>query len=86
MTAHALTGDREKSITAGMDDHITKPVKQEELARVLEKFFAAASETPATVQVPTEIEIAPPVDLEDAIGPGMAIAEISSSGVGIVRG
>jgi DNA-binding response OmpR family regulator len=89
MTANALTGDREKSITAGMDDHITKPVQQEELARVLEKFFAAASETPSTpstIQVPTAIEIAPPIDLEDAIGPGMAIANISSSGLGTVPG
>jgi PAS domain S-box-containing protein len=40
MTAHALTGDREKSIDAGMDDHVTKPVNQDELARVLEKFLA----------------------------------------------
>ncbi len=60
MTAHALAGDREKSIAAGMDDHITKPVKQEELARVLESFFGV-SEDVSTVEVP-EPALAP-VDL-----------------------
>jgi PAS domain S-box-containing protein len=43
MTAHALAGDRAKCISAGMDEYITKPVKQEELKRVLELFFNNAS-------------------------------------------
>jgi CheY-like chemotaxis protein len=39
MTAHALAGDREKSIAAGMDDHISKPVRSQDLDRVLNRYL-----------------------------------------------
>ncbi|MDH4318514.1 MAG: response regulator, partial [Desulfobulbaceae bacterium] len=35
MTAHAFTSDRRKSLDAGMNDHITKPIVPEELFAVL---------------------------------------------------
>jgi len=38
LTAHAMKGDREKCIEAGMDDYITKPVKRENIFEILEKF------------------------------------------------
>jgi CheY-like chemotaxis protein len=37
MTAHAMGGDRERCLEAGMDDYVTKPIAFAEVDRVLER-------------------------------------------------
>ena len=39
MTAHAMSGDHEKSIAAGMNDHITKPIDPVKLFETLAKWI-----------------------------------------------
>ncbi len=39
MSAHAMTGDREKSLSAGMNDHITKPISPEILYATLQRLL-----------------------------------------------
>ncbi len=41
MTAHAMKGDREQCLEAGMNDYITKPIKRTEVREMIEKWTTA---------------------------------------------
>jgi PAS domain S-box-containing protein len=45
MTAHAMKGDRERCIEAGMDDYIAKPFLPKTLAEILDKWLSHSPES-----------------------------------------
>jgi CheY-like chemotaxis protein len=63
MTAHAMAGDREQSLAAGMDDHVTKPIDPDALFAVLLRWIkpgkreavAARPEAPSTPPPPSPV-------------------------------
>ena len=68
MTAHAMQGDRERCLEAGMNDYIAKPVSSRVLAEVLDKWLPRETETP-TEQASRKPENAAPVSAQELQAP-----------------
>ena len=72
MTANNMAGDRERTLAAGMNDHIPKPLNAEEMFRTLTQWIKPAG------QVAPELREMPPI-AGPVPGPGEAMAAQSAS-------
>jgi two-component system sensor histidine kinase/response regulator len=61
MTAHAMSGDRERSLAAGMNDHVSKPIDPDALYAALLKWIRPGERAPVSVPQPLP---------RDAMSPG----------------
>jgi PAS domain S-box-containing protein len=52
MTAHAMAGDRDRCLDAGMDDYVSKPINPAILFEVIERVLAGANPPAASVAPP----------------------------------
>jgi len=60
MTAHAMRGDRERSLEAGMNDHLTKPIHPDSLTATLLRWMPAQAAAQEPVPRERTATAAPP--------------------------
>jgi osomolarity two-component system sensor histidine kinase NIK1 len=58
MTAHALKGDEERCITAGMDAYLSKPIRTTEVFTTIERFLDTSNDAGASTAVETQEKLA----------------------------
>jgi two-component system sensor histidine kinase/response regulator len=68
LTAHAMIGDRQRFLEAGMDDYLAKPIEEAELIRVLARWL------PHSLQETSQSPVLPAAPLRSVPGVDMALA------------
>jgi PAS domain S-box-containing protein len=71
MTAHAMKGDRERCLKAGMDDYVSKPIEPKEIFTIIEKWTKSSDKKERVLPVgkPREEEqiMDVPIDMETTL-------------------
>jgi two-component system sensor histidine kinase/response regulator len=67
MTAHAMQGDEERCLAAGMDAYLTKPIRTQELLAVLDELGSQRVGPPIPLDTPLQKSTKDAIDLEAAL-------------------
>ncbi len=67
MTAHAMQGDREKCLEAGMDDYLPKPINRDEIFNMINKWIKPKNGNNGNGAMQEDMTGHPGVDLESAM-------------------